>query len=98
MSNMFGSMYGSFSYFNQALDAWNIGQVTFMYDMFGSIYGGYTAPALSDSNKLAIHASFEAQVPSLWDYPWDPVRISLDRDLKEWCSNQTAAEATRESL
>ena len=59
------SMFYSASAFNQPLSAWDVGQVTSMSSMFLSSGG-----ALSDCNRLATHASFEAQIPWVWDYEW----------------------------
>ena len=54
--------------------------------------------ALSEYNKLLIHASFVAQAPSAWGYNWlpggFPDKSSLQRALSEWCTNATEAQAT----
>ena len=60
---MFANAYS----FDQNLDTWNIGQVTEIGNMFFWDRNNYPPKlAISVCTKRNIHASFEAQVPSVW--------------------------------
>ena len=75
--------------YNQPLGSWNVGHVTDMEDTFRG------ATSMSAGNKLIIHTSFEAQVPAVWGNRWPAPRLSLEGALRDWCANQSAAEAAR---
>ena len=63
VANMHG-MFRRAVAFNQPIDAWDVGLVTNMGAMFNS------AHSLSDCNRLRIHATLQAQKPSVWTEDW----------------------------
>jgi hypothetical protein len=66
-------MFDQASAFNQRLDAWNVRRVGTMQLTTDKTMGMdrmLDGTALSKCNKLAVHMSFEAQVPAVWSYNW----------------------------
>ena len=69
-------MFDQASAFNQRLDAWNVRRVGTMQLTTDKTMGMdrmLDGTALSKCNKLAVHMSFEAQVPAVWSYNWSDV-------------------------
>ena len=59
------------SAFDQPIESWNVGQVSSTYYMFG-----YSGGLMRGFNKRVVHATFEAQVPSVWTYEWSDANDS----------------------
>ena len=74
VANMHG-MFRRAAAFNQPIDAWDVGQVTNM----GAMFNG--ASSLSDCNRLRIHATLEAQKPSVWNEDWGTLTLLCNSPL-----------------